>query len=207
MSDPVHIFFDVSNIWISGKNAALDHERGVAPGDVRLSYGNLIRLARFGRPMRGGLAVGSVTETAASWERPLRDVGLKVELKERGVRTGREQGVDESLQLAMIGDGRKYASSPGIAVLLTGDGSGHEDGIGFLAELERLRSDGWGIEVVAWSSSCSAALREFAEAKGSFVALERYYRAVTFIRGGRPAGPLSLTHRSHSVPTIGSVAA
>ena len=50
---------------------------------------------------------------------------------------GREQGVDQTLQTAMLRDAFDHNGSPGIAVLLTGDGSGFVDGVGFHADLER----------------------------------------------------------------------
>ena len=51
---------------------------------------------------------------------------------------GREQGVDQALQTAMLRDAFDYNGNPGIAVMLTGDGSGFDDGVGFHADLERM---------------------------------------------------------------------
>lgn len=87
---------------------------------------------------------------------------------------------------------------PAIAVLLTGDGAGYELGQGFRADLERLADKGWGIEVLAWRGARNSELRTFVEARGVFVALDDFYRAITFIEGGRTSEPVSLTHRAYA---------
>ena len=51
---------------------------------------------------------------------------------------GREQGVDQALQTAMLRDGFDYNGDPGIIVMLTGDGAGFDDGVGFHADMERM---------------------------------------------------------------------
>jgi hypothetical protein len=84
---------------------------------------------------------------------------------------------------------------PETLVLLSGDGSGFEDGTGFFADAKRLHSTGWQIEVLSWRDSCKRVMREWAEQNGVFVPLDDFYGSVTFLEGLRNAAPLNLTKR------------
>ena len=118
---------------------------------------------------------------------------------------GREQGVDQTLQTAMLRDSLDYNGDPGIVVMLTGDGAGFTDGVGFHADLERMHLRGWRIEVLSWRHSCNLRMREWAEENGIFVALDDFYDSVTFLEppaAGQPianpryAVPIDLSRRS-----------
>ncbi|HST50738.1 MAG TPA: NYN domain-containing protein, partial [Pyrinomonadaceae bacterium] len=129
MSD-VYIFWDNSNIFIPTKYVANRREGLYAERDVRVHFDNLFTLARAGRNVNKGVCVGSVPpELDSVWKR-LRSSGVTVELYERGGGSGKEQGVDQCLQVHML---RALADihPPLTAVLLTGDGAGYEDGAGF----------------------------------------------------------------------------
>jgi hypothetical protein len=86
-------------------------------------------------------------------------------------------------------------SSPQIATLLTGDGSGYDDGAGFHADLERMHNAGWGIEVLSWQGSCKKALRQWAEVNGIFVPLDDHYDSISFIKNKRRSKGLDLSSR------------
>jgi hypothetical protein len=86
-------------------------------------------------------------------------------------------------------------TDPQIAVLLTGDGRGYSDGVGYHADIERLQKRGWGVEVLSWDISCNGGLRQWAVASGVYVKLEDFYESVTFLEGGRKANLPNLTHR------------
>ena len=122
------------------------------------------------------------------WNR-LENEGVTVELLERGQVQGGEQGVDQLLQTQMLRDTVDYNGDPGIAVLLTGDGRGFADGVGFHADLERMHRKGWCLEVLSWHHSCNRRMREWAENVGRFIALDDYYESITFLEEqllGRP---------------------
>ena len=91
----------------------------------------------------------------------------------------------------MLRDGVDYLDGPGIAVLLTGDGSGFDDGVGFHADLERMRNKGWRIEVLSWRHSCNRRMREWAEEYGTFIALDDFYDSVTFLEPPAPGQPIA----------------
>ena len=80
---------------------------------------------------------------------------------------------------------------PGIAVLLTGDGSGFADGVGFHADLERMHGKGWRIEVLSWRHSCNRRMREWTENVGRFIALDDYYESITFLEEPLPGRPVA----------------
>ena len=194
----VHIFWDNSNVFIPAGYVARRRDGTLQQRHVRIQFDNLYDLARAGRTVASAVCVGSVPpELEAVWTR-LRAVGVEVELYERGEGSGREQGVDQCLQVHML---RRLADSePGIAVLMTGDGAGYDDGAGFHADLERMARAGWGIEVISWDVACRNALRDWAREVGVYVPLEDFYRSVTFIEGGRRSDPLSLRHRRTAQP-------
>ncbi len=196
----VFLFWDNSNIFISAKDIAAGREGRAARDQVRLHFENLLQLALAGRTLGRAFVVGSVPpEQRALWERLEAATGVRPELYERGQVSGQEQGLDQCLQVHMlrtISDNR----DPEVAVLMTGDGKGYDDGVGFHADMERMNRAGWGIEVVSWERTCKRALRTWAERAGCFVRLEDYYESVTFLEGGRRAMAIDLSRRPRATP-------
>jgi len=195
----IFVFWDNSNIFISAKTVAAEREGGDAAYHVRIQFDNLLRLAVADRSLEYAVAVGSVPPPLRHvWNR-LEQAGVTVELFERGGLSSREQAVDQALQTHMLRNALDYNGDPGIAVMLTGDGAGFLDGVGFHADLERMHKKGWGVEVLAWERTCNPRLRQWAEKIGVFVALEDYYEAVTFTEDEsgalRRANALDLTKR------------
>ena len=80
-------------------------------------------------------------------------------------------------------------------VLMSGDGSGFEEGIGFFADIKRLHKFGWEVEILAWQNHCKKEMRAWAEENGLFVPLDDFYESVTFLQGLRRASPLDLRKR------------
>jgi hypothetical protein len=200
---PVFVFWDNSNIFISAKTVAAEKEGGDAAYKVRIQFDHLLQLAVAGRRLEFAIAVGSVPPPLRHvWNR-LASAGVKVELFERGSLTAREQAVDQALQVHMLRKAFDYNGTPGIAVMLTGDGAGFLDGVGFHADLERMHKKGWGVEVLAWERTCNPRLKQWAEKIGVFVPLEDFYDSVTFTddEGGaiRRAVPLDLSRRKVTV--------
>ena len=196
--DKVFIYWDNSNIFISAQQVAVEREGDGARYRVRINFRNLLELASAGREMERAIAVGSIPpELRHVWNR-LEDQGVAVQLLERGAMQGREQGVDQMLQTATLRDLADYNGNPGIAVLLTGDGSGFIDGVGFHADLERMRNKGWRIEVMSWRHSCSRRMKEWAHENGKFIALDDFYDSVTFLEPPAPGQPIDSPR--HPVP-------
>ena len=184
--EKVFIYWDNSNIYISATEIAAEREGPDARYRLRLHFRNLLLLASADRPIESAIAVGSVPpELRNVWTR-LENEGIKVELSERGALHGTEQGVDQKLQANMLRNALDYNGDPGIAVLLTGDGSGFYDGVGFHADLERMHRKGWRIEVLSWTYSCNRRMKEWAEQNGKFIALDDFYESITFLEPPRP---------------------
>ena len=175
----VFIYWDNSNIFISAQQVAIEREGESARYRMRIHFQNLLKLARADRPIEHAIAVGSIPpELRHVWNR-MENEGVTVQLLER------------ALQTAMLRDAFDYNGNPGIAVMLTGDGSGFDDGVGFHADLERMRRRGWRVEVLSWRHSCNRAMRRWAEQNGTFVALDDYYQSVTFLEPPAPGRPLA----------------
>lgn len=199
--DKALIYWDTSNIFISAKEVAAEREGESARTRVRVHFRNLLTVAHANRPVLRAFAVGSIPpELRAVWNR-LENEGVSVQLLERGSMGGGEQGVDEALQVAMLSDALDYNGDPGIAVLLTGDGSGFAEGRGFHANLERMHRRGWRIEVLSWRHSCNRGMREWAEANGAFIALDDYYDHVTFLERPAPGEPVANERHAKPLPT------
>lgn len=189
--DKVFIYWDNSNIFIGAREVAAEREGGDARYRVRIEFRKLLTLASAGRPVEHAVAVGSIPpELRHVWNR-LEGEGVTVQLFERGAIGGREQAVDHALQTAMLRDGYDHNGHPGIAVLLTGDGAGFYDGVGFQADLERMFSRGWEIEVISWRHSCNNRMRRWAERNGRFIALDDFYESVTFLEPSSPGQPVA----------------
>ncbi|WP_189065962.1 NYN domain-containing protein [Deinococcus seoulensis] len=181
----LHLFWDNSNIWLSGK----DVSSMVEPGhelDFRIHFARLLSAVKAQRPLASAVVAGSLPpDNDALWETFDR-LGVRVIKQERGNQTGGEVAVDEVLQLAMANTVLDHA--PGTMLLLTGDGSGSTQGQGFLTQLQRARRYGWNIEVASWAASCNRFLKEYAQKEGQFIRLDDHYADVTFIAKGRPVG-------------------
>ena len=189
--DKVFVYWDNSNIFISAQEAATELEGDAVRYRVRLHFRHLMELACAGRDIERAIAVGSIPpELRHVWNR-LENEGFTVQLLERGAIQGREQGVDQALQTVMLRDTVDYHGDPGIAVLLTGDGSGFADGVGFHADLERMRNRGWRVEILSWRHSCNRRMREWAEEQGTFIALDDFYESVTFLEPPAPGQPMA----------------
>jgi NYN domain len=195
----VFVFWDNSNIFISAKSVAAEREGGDAQYHIRIQFDHLLALAVAGRELEYAIAVGSVPPALRHvWNR-LEKAGVKVELFERGSLSLREQAVDQLLQTHMLRKALDYNGDPGIAVMLTGDGAGFLDGVGFHSDLERMHRKGWGIEVLAWERTCNPRMKDWAEKIGIFVPLENSYDTITFTEDEsgaiRRAIPLDLSRR------------
>ena len=198
MDKKVFIYWDNSTILISAQEAAVEREGEAVRFRVRIHFRNLLELAHAKRAVEHATAVGSIPpELRHVWNR-LENEGVTVQLLERGAVQGREQGVDQALQTVMLRDGFDCNGTPGIAVMLTGDGAGFHDGVGFHADLERMRRRGWDVEVLSWRHGCNRRMREWAEENGKFIALDDFYDSITFLESAAPGQPLAPPR--HAVP-------
>ena len=197
-----YVFVDNSNIWISARQACEEREGRFVMYDMRLYQPNLKLLAGAGRKDVKIRYFGSFDRQSDPWVwNPGPGEDIICETYERGACSGSEQAVDEVIQLSMY-RAMLAEREPGVAVLLTGDGKGFEQGKGFIRTLCDMHERGWGVEVLSWERSCHHALREFAEKNGVFVSLDDYYDAITFLKDRRFAKPLSLTHRRTAQPDV-----
>ena len=199
----VFVYWDNSNIFYQVQQLA-ETLNGSDPESyycVRLKFENLMRLAHADRPVKKAYAAGSVPPEMRQLWNSLENSGIEVYLFDRGTHGGTEQQTtDQWLQLRMLEDAADH--EPGVVVLLTGDGAGYATGRGFYRNLERLHRQGWKIELLSWIQSCHGAMRKWVENNGVFVALDDYYRSITFLTAretdltpARLPEKLDLSHR------------
>jgi uncharacterized LabA/DUF88 family protein len=196
----VHIFWDNSNLFHRAQDTCDNRKdgTGLEPGrrwDLRLKFPALFDFARAGRTVTKAVAAGSVPpDLAAVWDR-LGDAGFIVELQERGAMSGKEQGVDQALQLEMMNSAMD-SLNPAVAVLLSGDGD-------FYPSVDRMLKKGWGVEVLSFSNGFSPKLRQIGvgyAGRGRYVELDAWYAQLTYLQDPegtvyRAAGPLDLEGR------------
>ena len=199
MSDnnQVFIYWDNSNIFHGAQDEAVEREGADARRRVRINFKNLLRLAHADRPVAKALAAGSIPPALrAVWNR-LEAQGVDVRLFDRGaVERGEQEVPDRVLQLRMLEDALDFNGSPGVAVMLTGDGKGFYDGVGFHRTLERMHRRNWRVEILSWGNSCSQRMRKWAEEVGAFVALDDFYDSVTFLEPSSADYPTADTRES-----------
>ena len=196
--DNVFIYWDNSNTFHEAQRLAEEREEGDdARNRVRINFDNMLRLAHADRPLQKALAAGSVPpEMRQLWNR-MESKGVEVRLVDRGIPGRGEQEIpDRLLQLQMLEDGWDYNGTPGIVVLLTGDGAGYYEGAGFHSTLERMHKRGWQVEILSWAHSCNQRMRRWAEENGVFVALDDFYEAITFMEPSRPGFELARSRKS-----------
>mgnify|MGYP001558314382 CR=1 FL=1 len=177
----IFIFWDNSNIFISAQTVAAQKEGPDAAYKLRISFDRMLRLASADRPIEFAIAVGSIPPQLRHVWNKLAQSGVKIELFERGSHSEKEQAVDQALQVHMLRKAFDYNGNAGTIVLLTGDGKGFLDGVGFHADLERMHKKGWSIEVLAWENTCNPRLKQWVEKVGSFIPLEDFYENITFL--------------------------
>ena len=190
----VFIYWDNSNIFHEAQRFSEQAEGD--PGAryrVRVHFENMFRLAHADRPVERAVAAGSIPpEIRQLWDR-LESAGVEVSLFDRGDPGRREQDMpDRVLQLRMLEDALDYNGDPGIVVLLTGDGAGYVEGAGFHSTLERMHRKGWRVEILSWTHSCNHRMRLWAEENGKFIALDDFYRSITFLEPSRPGFELAM---------------
>ena len=191
----VLLFIDNSNIYISGKDLADQKDGPGSRGKFRMEFAHLVQLALAGRKLLGAYVVGSIPpEDKAVWDSLEKSTGIKPELFERGGVSGGEQGLDQCLQVHMLRAINDY-KDPQIVVLMTGDGAGYDDGVGFHADLERMHESGWGIEVLSWEHSCNKNLKKWAADKGVFISLDSHYSSISFVKGVRTSSAVAFHSR------------
>ena len=174
----MYVYWDNSNIFISAKSVAAEREGEDARFRVRINFQNLLKLAHASRPIRRIIAAGSVPpELKRLWQK-MEENGVSLELFNRHG-FGEQQVPAIWLQLAMTSDVCDY--EPGIAVLITGDGANYDAKVGFCTTLQRMYKKGWQVEVLSWDGCCNAQMRRWVMSNGTYVSLDHYYLAVTFL--------------------------
>lgn len=181
----MYIFWDNSNIHISGLSVMEDREPNQPRELFRTNFKNLFDLVRNGRHVEAAYLSGSVPPPNNSIWTYLGNMGIQVQLLNRTSEGTEQESVDMSLQTMMLRTAIDNISSPSTIAVLTGDGAGKQLGEGFLTDLKRIVKMGWQIEVYAWEKTCNRYLKEFVFENGSFIALEKYYDAITFLKEDR----------------------
>ena len=181
----LNVFWDNSNIWLVGKNYCSLKEPG-HEREFRVHFKKLLMSVVDGRQMEFAFVGGSLPPNNDVLWSYFDNLGVKVEVQERGAIGGGEVAVDQAIQYSML---KRLidADAPGTILLLTGDGNGHLDGEGFIPALKRAVKMGWNFEVASWDLGCNRHLRQYAEEHGVYRSLEPSYEHITFLAGGRNA--------------------
>lgn len=187
---PVCIYVDNSNIYIGGQEAAEEHHEDRT--HLRIAFNHFLYLITHGDMEFDELVwAGSGPPELESVFKSIADRGVDVQLIPRS-ESGENETVDQAMQLSMYRHHRKYKTSPGTIVLCTGDGKGFHEEKGFLYDVKGFIEDGWSLNLYSWDAICHHGLKQFAKQHGHYVPLEKYYKAITFIKDGRDAENVTL---------------
>ena len=181
----MYIFWDNSNIHISGLSLMQKFEPTQQRELFRTNFKNLFELVRDGRVVDNAFLSGSIPPPNNDLWEYLRRMGINLQLLNKTADGTEQESVDMSLQTMMLRTAIDRISNPSIMAVLTGDGAGKQLGEGFLSDLNRIKGMGWDIEVYAWEETCNRYLKDFAEKNGKFISLEKYYYAITFLKEDR----------------------
>lgn len=179
------IFWDNSNIHISGLKVMESKEPDQPKELFRTNFKNLFDLVKNNRPVDIAYLSGSIPPPSNNLWAYLQNMGIKLQLLNKTADGLEQESVDMSLQTMMFRIAIDHMKNPSTIAVLTGDGAGKQLGEGFLSDLKRIKTLGWEIEVYAWEISCNKWLKQFAEENGKFIALEKYYDAITFLKEDR----------------------
>jgi hypothetical protein len=194
----VHIFWDHSNLFHSAQDCCDDEGKGKEPGhrwDARVHFQKMFDFAAAGRTVERAVAVGSIPPGLSALWAKLKAAGIDIELQERGAESGKEQAVDEALQLEML---RSVIDrdKPAVAVLLSGDKDFYDD-------VKRMLDAGWGVEILCFGGSFARKLRKLSTqsfGRAKYVDLDEWYPQLVYLQGFdeeimRPADALDLSDR------------
>lgn len=206
--DSVFIYWDISNILHGAQRFAEAYDDTPdARQLVQINCDALLKLAYVNRPIEKAIAAGSARNQKKQrhLEHCLEAMGVQARIYDRRPLGGTEQQKpDDYLLECMEEDYNNYTDDPGIVVLLTGDGAGHREEMGFYAILGMMHEQGWRIELLSWTHSCHQGMRQWVDDNGYFIPLDKYYEAITFIEPsrlgqkiapGRESAPLKLLFR------------
>ncbi|MDA8015488.1 MAG: NYN domain-containing protein [Gammaproteobacteria bacterium] len=172
------LYWDNLNIYTGAQDVAVAREGAAARRQVRIDFQNLLLLAQAGRPIYRTTASGKINRAFKNVLAQLHNVAA-----------------GEKLHPNMLLDRNNHLDAPGTAVLLSGNSD-------FLDDLMRLHAKKWRVELLSWEHSCNNEMQEWAQENGAFVALDDYYKSVTYLKETehprrilRPVVPLDLSRR------------
>ncbi len=173
------VYWDMSNIYIGAQNTGAKYEGEKFYGNIRLNYQNIIYFIESILNIYSITVVGSNTRSIRGFLQQLEDKDyLKINIIENDIIESKERFADESLQIKMLHDMIDY--KPNTAVVLTGDGNGINQEIGFFNEIKRMHRLGWDIVLMAWDNSCHKDMKSWVKKNGEFIALDDYYYYITY---------------------------
>ena len=179
MSNKLYVIWDNSNIHYGGLNHVFPAmEPGVNKERYRTNFTALLNLVQADREFEKIYFVGSTPPESDNIWRYLRGKGIHTETIPRAA-DGEWNTTDHLLQTHLLRLG--YLRDKGTIALLSGDGAGIKQDVGFFADLKRLASVGWNIEVYSWDETCHAELKKYAETNWKFTNLSDHYFEITFL--------------------------
>lgn len=184
--EKVYVIWDNSNIHYGGLNHVFPGmEPGVPRTHYRTNFTALLNLVQADRELATVYFVGSTPPESDNIWSYLDSIGVHTETIPRAVSGGEWQTTDHLLQNHLLRLG--YRPEKGTIALLSGDGAGIKKDEGFFADLKRLASMDWKVEVYSWDETCHTGLKKYAEENWKFVNLSDHYFEITFLTEESPS--------------------
>ena len=175
----LHVFWDGNNILGGGERTATERRGDPGFPVLRIYFKNLLDIVRNGRhPVRAWMS-GSIPPPEDGVWSYAQGLGIRLDLSRRTA-DGREGLLDQTLRERILATEFDFPERGTIA-LMTGDGAGWESNEGFFADLKRMKSRGWAIELFSWDCNVNQTMKRWVLANGKYIELDRWYDYVTFI--------------------------
>lgn len=180
MAEKVHIFWDGNNIKAGAEDTATDVIGEPGYPRLRVYFKNLLQLVAKDRDVAQAWMAGNIPPPEDEVWTHAERLGIRTMLEKR-TEDGKEGLMDETLREKMLTTDFDYAEK-GVIALLTGDGAGVHEDEGFFANLKRLHSRGWEVEVYSWEVNIHSRMKDWVQKNGRYTALDEFFESITFLK-------------------------
>ena len=172
------VYLDLSNIYIGAQSTSIKYDENAVYGDTRLNYPNMLRMLQSIDNIKDITVVGTHIRSIDKFLNRVEETEhISTHVIKNEIIEEKERFADENLQIKMLHDMLDY--KPSTAIIMTGDGNGANNNVGFFEEIIRMHGLGWEIALLSWSNSCHQSMKHWVDQNGTYINLDKYYKYIT----------------------------
>ena len=188
MSPKKWIYVDDSNLWIEGKKAYAKAQKLDTAEDPRARFdiGQLAKVVAGESEVGARTLYGSEPPSVDTVWAKMKELGWKVEIKQRSYHTGKEKQVDSQLITDVVSV--VYRKMSGTVIIVAGD-------VDYKPPIEEALARGWKVEVWSWEKALADPIKGLAKtSKGLDIKyLNDYIHEIMFVN--RDFDPAEFTEK------------